>query len=382
MTSESSYISEVTADWPYLLGLLERLVNINSFSDNREGCNAVQDILQSEFAAIGMQVERRPFTETGDTLIARAGPGSNGATLLVGHVDTVHPPDSPFRSFTMSGNRANGPGVLDMKGGLVVMLGALRALHSRGQLSNCALTAIINSDEEIASFRSEPIFGELAKECARAFVFEWGRSNNGLITRRSGMYQASLMVHGRAAHSGNAHHKGVNAIVELAQKVPWLAELTDHAQSLTLNVGLIHGGTAINVVPDYAEASIQVRAPAKRLLEETRTRVQEIAAQRAHPEARVELLDRRMVSPMERHREIDQLLQGVFAAGKENGITFTELPTVVGGLSNANTTSGLSLPTLDGFGPMGDGAHTNDEHVQLDSFIPRSAAIAAALTRL
>lgn len=371
---------EIAQDMPFLLALLERLVNINSHSANFAGCNKVVDCLQEELQGLGLSCERKAIAISADILHARSAARHSPYTLLVGHVDTVHAEASPFQKYCRSGDSATGPGILDMKGGLVILLGALRALHRQQQLTKIPLSVLLNSDEEIGSPASTSHINAECKGAKQALVFEWGRENNGLILQRSGLFEAEVISHGKAAHSGNAHSKGISAIVELAQHVIGLAKLTDYERALTCNVGRITGGTTLNTVPAEASALFQLRASKKSDLLGAIDLAKALISKPYLSGAQTELRERRLVEPMEKLPNSEALLELITFAGKQVGIEFTEIKKPLGGLSNANTTAAQGVPTIDGLGPLGDGAHTEQEHVDIASFAPRIAAVAYFLS--
>jgi len=361
--------------------LLEQVVNINSYSRHPTGVNAVQEIFQAAFDAIGMRTTRRTTAGCGDILTAESALGVSGGTLLVGHADTVHPPSSPFQRFSRDGDIARGPGVLDMKGGLITALLALQALHDTKQLNSCRVGFIINPDEEIGSHESAACIQRLAKTARAALVFEWGRTNNMLITRRKGVGMFELQVQGRATHSGNAHQEGRSAIHQLAHSIVRLQALTNYTEGTTVNVGLVEGGSSVNTVPERASASFDARVTSVSNRERVREAVRQIASTIDIAGTSITVHERNFSAPLEESAATTALVEELTAIGAEIGLRFTKTLTPLGGGSDANTTAAVGVPTIDGLGPLGDGAHSEAEHIQLSSIPLRATAVACFIAR-
>lgn len=355
---------------------LKRLVNINSFTENIEGVNKVQNLLEKEFLSLGLVVERVAMTECGDQLVVRTVSSGNCDVLLMGHADTVHQPDSAYSFYSQEGAKAYGPGVADMKGGLVVLLWALKALNHCGRLADVPLTVIINSDEETASVHSRELIEQHAERARAAVVFEWGRENSALISKRKGVKFFDVVVRGRAAHAGGRHKEGRNAISALARIVADLDSLTDYRRGITLNVGTISGGVSRNVVPELAEASFEVRAPEGRDFTELDRLLNEFCQAHAADGISVTLTERVFVPPMEESEESRHLYECFAQCARRVGFEVSLLQVVLGGGSNANDISACGVPCLDGFGPLGEFAHTDQEYILLDSLEPKILSMA------
>ena len=249
---------------------LEQLVNLESPSNDRHAVNAVGDFLAQAFAAREARVERLSQTGFGDHLRISWGQGE-GQVLLMGHMDTVWPEgEIERRPFRVSGDRATGPGVFDMKGGLVIGLYAVAALHELGLAPNRRLVFVLNSDEEVGSRTSRPHIEAEARRSTEVLVLEPSREE-ALVTWRKGVGRFELEIHGLASHSGAAHERGVSAVVELAHQILHLESLTDYGRGTTVNVGVVQGGSRVNVRPASAWAAIDLRvmsaAEGKRLTE-------------------------------------------------------------------------------------------------------------------
>lgn len=310
----------------------------------------------------------------GPHLVLHAGSGEGARVLLLGHFDTVWPLGTTHRRpFGASGGVARGPGAFDMKAGVVQGVWALAALRALGS-DPPPLTFILNSDEELLSPRSRPLIEAAARAASAAFVLE--PSQDGAAkTSRKGAGTFRVVVRGRAAHAGLDPWRGVNAIVGLAGLVLRLTELSGLDEGTTVNVGVMRGGTRPNVVPDFAEAEIDVRALTRvsarnaeeaihRLASTLETGSLEIEGGFAHP-------------PMERTEAGAALFEVARMKAGELGFTLREAAS--GGVSDANLCAALGLPVLDGLGAVGGGAHAESEHVLLDEMPARAALLASML---
>src|SRR4051812_48952843 len=242
---------------------LAELVTVNSFTENVEGGNAVGTVLEELFAIDGFDTARVTSAsgKFADHLLMSSLWTSRGEAplALVGHLDTVFPPGT-FEGFRRDGDLARGPGVLDMKGGLVVVAWALKALVEASALTSLpGLRVVIVADEEVGSPEGQSVIRETIAGAQAALVFEAGRKNDLVITRRKGTGAVTAIAHGKAAHAGNAHKEGANALWALARLVDRAQGLTDYGRGITVNVGKITGGTSKNTVPDRAEALIDLR---------------------------------------------------------------------------------------------------------------------------
>ena len=229
-----------------MVSLLRRLTNINSGSLNKAGVDAMTEIFRAELIALGFSTRTLPgeriempscpgsdyAIDVADHLLASKD-GSGTRLLLMGHLDTVFPTTSPFQSFRQQGDTLYGPGVADMKGGLVVMLYALRALAASGDLDDMAITVLLNSDEEVGSLSSRPFLEQQAQLHDYGLVYESSGTNN-LVRTRKGLGQARFVVHGKAAHAGGAHEQGRSAIKELAYKIVEIENMTNYETGVTV----------------------------------------------------------------------------------------------------------------------------------------------------
>lgn len=394
---ELAIIEQVNAREADMLAQLERLTNINSGSLNQSGLAQMADALSEPLVALGFSVQRLPGgrfelphcpgQDTGMVLadhVLATREGSGPRLLLMGHMDTVFPPESGFQRFRRDGDYVYGPGVFDMKGGLVVMLQALAALHASDALAGRAITVLLNSDEEVGSLSSRPYLEAEAVKHDWGLVFE-GSVNNTQIRTRKGLGQAHLVVHGRAAHAGSAHAEGRSAIRELAFKVLELDAMTDYETGLTVNVGLIQGGEARNMVAPCAQASVDIRYPLPEQGLAAETRIRQIADRNyAFPERSTEV-DSELWISLHRPPKIptavsDALLQRTIAIGRLLGEDIGIADS--GGGTDGSLTQAVGLPTLDALGVIGTGAHSEREMMRVDSLLQTTRRTAILIHRL
>ncbi|MCS6902257.1 MAG: M20/M25/M40 family metallo-hydrolase, partial [Myxococcales bacterium] len=310
----------------------------------------------------------------GPHLLARTN-ASGPPVALVGHLDTVFPPGT-FEGYRVEGALRRGPGVLDMKGGLVVVTLALRALAHEGLLASLPLRLIIVSDEEIGSPEGSVVIRTFAAASQAALVFEAGRPQDLLITRRKGTGTLRAIARGKSAHAGNLHHEGVNAAWALAIFVDRAQQLTSYEDGRTVNVGKFTAGEVANTVPDYAEALVDLRftSPEQgRWLLEALDRAAREAEQRVAG-SQITLYGGLSRMPMERSEGSVRLLRAYAAAAAAEGLGTGEAP-LLGGGSDACTTSAMGIASLDGLGPRGKGFHTLDEQIEVETLLPKAAAL-------
>ena len=355
------------------------LVEQNSFTDNPEGGRQAAVLLRGLFDVPGVAPSTHPSERFADHLVFRTRPGepNKGAVALVGHLDTVFPPGT-FEGFRRDGALLRGPGVLDMKGGLVVVAFALKALAAtRGLDAVAPVRVVVVSDEEVGSPEGAGVIAAAVTGSAAGLVFEAGRAGDSIITRRKGVAFVTAIAHGRAAHAGNAHKDGANAIWAAARLVDALQGLTDYARGVTVNVGRIFGGETTNTVPDRADVQIDARfcarADGDALVASMRRAAD--AASASVPGTRFELHGGILRPPLERTDASAALLADYAAAARAHGLGGDEAP-LIGGGSDASTTSGLGIATIDGLGPRGTGFHTRDEQIEASSLVPKAQALA------
>ena len=352
---------------------LAALVETGSFTQDRAGVARVADLVAPALEAAGLAVERLPGERLGPHLAFR-GPAAGAPVFLVGHLDTVFPPGT-FEGFRVEGDEARGPGVFDMKGGVVVMLLGLAAARRAGLLERVPLAGLLVGDEEVGSPDSQPLLRARCAGARAALCFESGRDGDLLVTRRKGTASLHVTAHGVAAHAGNAHAQGRNAIWALSRFVDLAQGLTDPARGVTVNVGTFRGGTTKNTVPDHAECGVDLRflSGADGLRLEAALVAAAGAAAAAVEGTRLEVVRGSWRDPLERTEASSALAAAYGACQRESGLGSGEAG-LVGGGSDACTTGALGIPSIDGLGPRGRAFHTHDEAVDLASLVPKAQA--------
>jgi glutamate carboxypeptidase len=361
---------------------LATLVHVNSFTENPEGGRQVGVLLGELFALEGLGAAVIPSDRFANHLCFRSRPEApnRAAVALVGHLDTVFPPGA-FEGYRRDGPLARGPGVLDMKGGLVVIAFALKALSETGGLGSIApLRIVIVSDEEVGSPEGQGVIAAAVSGSSACLVFEAGRAHDAIVTRRKGTGAMTAVAHGRAAHAGNAHERGANAIWALARFVDAAQRRTDYGRGVTVNVGRVTGGQSKNTVPDRAEAQVDIRFCTRADGDELASLLRRAAddAARSVPGTRIELHGGVARMPLERTEASGRLYAEYAACARAYGLGGDEAP-LVGGGSDASTAAALGIPAIDGLGPRGSGFHTTDELIELASLVPKAQALARFL---
>jgi len=363
---------------PQMMALLARLVEQSSFTEDVPSTSRLVSLLETELASIrGLFVRRVPSARFAPHLVAStrsARDTSVGAIALVGHSDTVFPPGT-FEGFRREGDLARGPGVLDMKGGLVVAAEALRALSTLGVLDSVPVRLAVVSDEELGSPEGRCVIADELVGARCALVLEAGRASDLVVTARKGTGRATVRATGKVAHAGNAHHLGANAIWALARFIDAAQSLTDYGRGVTVNVGTVHGGTAKNTVPDRAEALLDFRFVTRADGEATLRALEIAAREAALPGATVTVDAELARAPLERSLANVDLYREYAAHARAAGLAAGEAP-LCGGGSDASTTAALGIPSIDGLGPRGEGFHTTEELVEVASMVPKAEALA------
>ncbi|HMA38198.1 MAG TPA: M20 family metallopeptidase [Chloroflexia bacterium] len=337
-------------------------------------------VLAAYLAARGAQVDVVPGGVHGAQVRATwPGPADRAPILLLGHHDTVHAHGSLARNPPrVTAGRAYGPGGYDMKAGLLLAAAAVAALEATGRPRSRPIILISSADEEIGSQDARPGIEQAARPAAAVLVLEPAAADGAVKTARKGNGMFTLVARGRAAHAGVDHAAGINAITELAHQVLALSALTDYGAGTTLNVGQIRGGTTINTVAAEAVAHVDVRATT--LAHAAQISRQILALRPVLPGATLDVTGEFDRPPMERSPGTLRLFGLAQALGREIGLALRE--TATGGASDGNFTAALGVPTLDGLGACGDGAHTDHEYVQIADLAPRAALLAGLLTRI
>jgi glutamate carboxypeptidase len=366
-----------------MISRLSELVHLESPSRDKVALDRLGTLLAGRLHDAGGAIEIIPNTIGGDHVLGRfPGTADLHPALLLGHFDTVWPRGTlermPFR--LDDEGRAFGPGVFDMKASLVVVLTVMAELKKHAIVLPRPIWVLFTSDEELGSPTSRGLIEKAAIECAYVLVLEPALADGGLKTSRKGVGRFRLEVEGRAAHAGVAPQQGRNAIVELARQILNLQDLQDLAAGTTINVGVVQGGTTTNVVPAHASAEIDVRVASR--CEEERI---ESALRTLVPvtsEYRLTLDGAFNRPPMERTPANVTLFEKARTLVKAGGLGFELTDGPSGGGSDGNFTSALGIPTLDGLGARGSGAHADDEHILVASLTERATLVHLLLSGL
>lgn len=365
-----------------MLTLLEEVVNIDSGSYDKAGVDKVGDRFIRHFTERGMPTRVEPHETFGNAIHIRLDDSLSNEKpiVLMGHRDTVFPKgEVAKRKFKIEGGRAYGPGVADMKAGLVMNAFVLEAFKRFGG-APAPLAGLITSDEEIASPSSRPVIERVAREASAVFNSEPGRPTGNVVTGRKGGIFLKLEVFGKAAHSGGAFEKGISAVGELAHKIVALHNLTDLKRGITVNVGLISGGQSVNTTAPLAEGRIDLRyvKPADRAY--AVGAIQKIADTATVPgtTAKLEILGE--FAPLAQSEASQSIFETYSAASSDLGMTVKG--EFSGGCADSGFTAGVGCPTICAVGPVGGNAHTVEEYLEVESIVPRAQAMALAILRL
>jgi glutamate carboxypeptidase len=375
---------EIASRLPEFLEDLESLVNIESGSFTKAGVDEVETWMADRLEALGATITRHHNQDLGDTVVATFdGPSAGATVMLIGHTDTVFDVGTlAERPYEVRDGNIMGPGASDMKSGLLVGLYALAALRALGPadrdwLPVGKLIYVVNPDEEIGSPLSEPIIAELAQGADAAFVLEGARANGDIVSARKGMMHLRATIVGRAAHAGVEPENGRSAVLEAAHKTLALHALNGRWDGVSVNVGAINGGTRPNIVAGSAVMSIDMRAATRAAQDDAEAAIVAILEASTVPDIETTVEITALHRPMEKTVESTKLVDRAVAIASELGFTLEDTST--GGGSDANTTAGAGVPSIDGLGPVGGNDHTPIEYIELDSIVPRTTLLAALI---
>lgn len=378
-----------------MVSLLRSWASINSESDNLPGLNKMLAAIEMRFASLKGKAERidlppriiiSPSGEKttmphGQALRITQRPDAPIKVFLGGHMDTVFSPSHSFQTVeTIDENTLQGPGVADMKGGLIVMLTALEALEQHPYAKNIGWEVLINPDEEIGSIGSESLFVEAAKRNHVGLIFEPSFSDGFLVSSRKGAANISVFAKGKAAHAGRDFDKGHNALVGLADFISKAHSLCDKEKGVTVNIGYVIGGGPVNIVPDKALCRLNVRAVES---VDFRKALKELHKLAEHSSVKgvslsLQVVNTRDPKPFdEKCRKLFELLN---ACAKEEGYTLETRPS--GGICDGNILAAAGLPVIDSLGVIGGELHTSNEYMKIDSLVQRSRLVALFLLKL
>lgn len=380
-TDANSYLQYFEQSKNEIVETIQRLVEIESPSDVKPGVDRLGTVVAGRLYAVGGKVTFHRAEKFGNHLqVDFTGQSAGKPLLLLGHLDTV------YRMGTISkmpcrvaDGRVWGPGVLDMKSGIALMLHVIARLRSwhRNQLPR-PVRVLLVSDEEVGSESSRKITESLAQQSAAVLVLEPAYGLQGAVkTARKGVGEYGIRITGKAAHSGLDFEKGESAVIELARQIIAISNMVDLKRGITLNVGIVRGGTRSNVIPAEASAFVDVRVPTMTDAKAVDSKLRGLKP--FNPACTVEILGGINRPPMERTAGVAALYQKAAGVAKELGWELEEA--AVGGGSDGNFTAALGIPTLDGLGAAGEGAHASHESIVI-SELPRRAALLARLIEL
>jgi glutamate carboxypeptidase len=348
-------------------------VEIESHTADLAGVQAMVAEVEGAYRALGAATERVPGQNGhGDHLIVRA-PWNDGGPgiLILSHLDTVHPKGTLARMpFRVEGDKAFGPGIYDMKGGAYLAFHALGRFLKRGERAPLPVTHLFMSDEEVGSPTSRTLIERLARESKVVLVTEPAREGGKIVTARKGVARYDLETFGVASHAGSRHQDGRNAIAEMARQILKLEAMTDYEGGITVNVGLVAGGTGVNVVPAHCSARVEARLPTMAAAERVCAAIEGLKP--VGPDVRIAVRGGLNRPPYEKTPAIEALFVRARALAAEIGFDLEDLTT--GGCSDGNFTAPIA-PTLDGLGVDGEGGHSDHEQLYISSLEPREALL-------
>jgi glutamate carboxypeptidase len=373
-------LEQAKRDQQALLSDLETIVNMDSGTYHKAGVDQVAHWMKGRLEASGFSVTMQPQQQYGNNLYATRSGTGKARILMIGHMDTVFPQGEPQRRpFTIQDGRALGPGVLDMKSGLLLGIYALDVLRALNAENYASITFLCNSDEEIGSPGSKPLVRQLAGQADVALVLEPGRELDEVVIARKGVGNYRLEVRGVAAHAGVEPQKGRSAILELAHKIIALQALNGTIPGVTVNVGVVAGGERPNIVPDHAHALIDIRAADKAGIAAVEEAFQRIARQGIVPDTESTITGEFAHLPFEATPGNMALFKLAQAEAARQNIALRGIST--GGGSDGNTTATM-IPTLDALGVAGGQAHNPGEFIVIDSIAPRMVLLAGLIERI
>ncbi|MHB2168553.1 M20 family metallopeptidase [Alsobacter sp. R-9] len=368
---------------PAMLDLLERLVNADSGTYDKAGVDACGEILKGFFESLGLAPTVIPHAVFGDAIRAElphATANDQRPIVLLGHRDTVFPKGEPLRRpFRIEGNRAYGPGVADMKSGLVMNAFVLAAFARLGGHPG-PVAMLVTSDEEIASPSSRPVIEAEARGARVVFNSEPSQAPHRITSGRKGGVFMEMQVTGKAAHSGAFYERGVSAIEEIARKIQALHRLTDLPAGITVNVGIIKGGQTVNTIAPWASGEIDLRYVTAAQRQPAIDAIRAIVETCSVPGASGALTIKGEFLPLEETPESRALFSVYKAAGAELGMDVEARFT--GGCADSGLTAAQGCPTLCSVGPVGDHGHTPEEYCDIDTIVPCAQALALSVMRV
>ncbi|ETT05488.1 M20 family metallopeptidase [Providencia alcalifaciens] len=363
-----------------MLNLLKQVVNIESGSYDKEGVDNHAAFWCERYQSMGFEVEVIPNEKLGNNYRIYY-PSTTPEILILLHLDTVFPKGTVAeRPFSIEGDRAYGPGVIDMKGSHVMVHQVIKQLYATQDERYKKIEVLLNCDEEIGSISSRTVIEQCAKGKRYALVMEPARANGAIVSARRGVGTYVLTIQGKASHSGIAPEAGISAIQELTYKIQSLHALSQHDKGLSVNVGLISGGTSVNTVAPNARAEIDVRISSEQQGVEIDKKVREVCSQPVLEGIQLSLTGGINRPPMAKTVESAELIDIIKQEANKLAITLEDVST--GGGSDASFTAGVGTPTVDGLGPIGGYQHSDKEYLEIPSLTERAQLFFNVLTRI
>jgi len=362
---------------------IQRWVTIESPTHDPAGVEAVLDEVERDFAGLPVVIDRREGIDgyAGILKVATAAPSNEKPILVLTHMDTVHPKGTlagrlPFRQ---EGDKLFGPGLYDMKGGAYLAVAGYRALIQAGGETARPIVFLFTPDEEVGSPTSRLAIEEEARKAAYVLVTEPARDGGLIVTARKGVGRFTMTVRGKPAHAGARHRDGISAIREMAHQILAVESMTDYERGITTTIGLVRGGSAANVIPETCTAEIDIRFPTPAIGAELEARILGLKPVERGASIEVSGALNRPAYPK------TAMIKGLFAhaqqVASDIGFELLDCP-MTGGGSDGNFTAALGVPTLDGLGIDGAGAHTLEEHGLVSSIVPRARLLAGLMETL
>lgn len=360
-----------------MIALLSELCEIESPTTDKAATDKMSKRIAQELEGLGAEVILHPREAVGDIVEGRWNADKPGAPVLfLCHLDTVHPIGMLERlPIRQEGDRLYGPGTYDMKSGAVTMMAALRALQEMDAFPERPIIALMTTDEETGSEHSRSLIDDLAREAGLVLVMEGCLPNGATKTQRKGIGQFTVRTYGVAVHAGGSHEEGINAIEEMAHQILALQALTDYDEGRTVSVDVIKGGTRSNVVPDFCEVIVDARALTNDAIQKLAPEI--LSLMPVLEGTRVEVSGGFERPPLERDTQMIEAFERAKAIGEEHGLALFE--GVAGGGSDGNLTAAVGATTLDGLGPVGDGAHSENEFIYVNGLVESATLIAGIL---
>lgn len=373
----------IDADHENMLKLWQELVNVDCGTANKAGVDSVANKLEAILQGLGFKTRQVQFAKAGNMLIGELGDLTKPFVILTGHMDTVFKDGTAAeRPFKIVDGKAYGPGCLDMKGGIVIFLSALKALLAQGYKEH-PIKVILAGDEENghANSNADEVFMAESKGAFAAFNFETGFEDGGLVVERKGVWQFTLEAYGRSAHVGNDPENGRSAIIEICHKALDINALTDWETGCTFNVGIIEGGTVSNAVPAYAKIKCDMRYNDYKYVAEMKKKVQAIADKQYVPDTKTVFTSLTEFRNMQEVAGTETLFELVRAAAVEMGLPAPK-PKAVGGGSDSAYTTAVDVPTICAMGVQGARNHTAEEYAVVSTLYDRAKLLVAVLTKI